>query len=211
MADDLSSLSPRAQEILRRADEQAAALRRSRALAGTPAEAEPAVSEEAAPSGPTGEPADPEQLMDRVQTGLEASRAHLAGLREALAMLAERAGMPLPPKAPSHPVVPPALAGHAVLPHRALAEVYAPAPEEAAEEPAAAPDPPGDNPAPAATSSAAHDAARLVAIEMAVAGDSRETVGRRLRQEFGIGEPGPILDDVFGAGSTPGSRMRWRY
>ncbi len=44
------------------------------------------------------------------------------------------------------------------------------------------------------------EAARLVAVEMAVAGSSRDEVERHLRDAFGIRETHGLLDDVFGAG-----------
>jgi hypothetical protein len=56
---------------------------------------------------------------------------------------------------------------------------------------------------------AATDSARLVAIEMAVAGSTRTEVALRLRDEFGLQRPDPILDDVFGPGTGPESRMPW--
>jgi hypothetical protein len=37
---------------------------------------------------------------------------------------------------------------------------------------------------------------------MALAGHSRADVGRHLRDDFGITEPGPVLDAVFG--TSPG-------
>ena len=49
-------------------------------------------------------------------------------------------------------------------------------------------------------SRARHDAARLVAIEMAVAGRSRAEVDGHLREAFRITDTGALLDDVFGAG-----------
>jgi hypothetical protein len=52
-------------------------------------------------------------------------------------------------------------------------------------------------------------AARLVAIEMAVGGSSRAEVEQHLRHELGVQEPEPLLDDVFGAASTAGSRLAW--
>ncbi len=52
-------------------------------------------------------------------------------------------------------------------------------------------------------------AARLVAIEMAVGGSSRAEVERHLRAQLGVAEPQPLLDDVFGAASTAGSRLAW--
>jgi hypothetical protein len=61
------------------------------------------------------------------------------------------------------------------------------------------------NPAPADES----DRARLMAIEIALSGGSRGEVSDRLTQEFGVADPTPILDDVFGAGSADSSRMPW--
>lgn len=51
---------------------------------------------------------------------------------------------------------------------------------------------------------------RLIAIEMAVSGSSRGEVGARLVEEFGVTDPEPILDDVFGAHSADSVRMPWR-
>lgn len=53
------------------------------------------------------------------------------------------------------------------------------------------------------------DTARLMAIEMAVSGSSRREVAERLIGDFGVANPAPILDDVFGAGSADDSRMPW--
>jgi len=52
-------------------------------------------------------------------------------------------------------------------------------------------------------------AARLVAIEMAVGGSSRAEVEAHLRERLGVADPAPLLDDVFGAASTAGSRLAW--
>ena len=49
------------------------------------------------------------------------------------------------------------------------------------------------------------DAARMVAIEMAASGRTREQVDAHLRDAFHIGTTQPVLDDVFGA---QGSRRR---
>jgi hypothetical protein len=40
--------------------------------------------------------------------------------------------------------------------------------------------------------------ARLLATQMAVAGSSRDEIEQRLRSEFGIEEPGPMLDAILG-------------
>jgi alkylhydroperoxidase/carboxymuconolactone decarboxylase family protein YurZ len=45
------------------------------------------------------------------------------------------------------------------------------------------------------------DSARLAAIEMAVAGGSREEVGRHIRAAYDLADVEALLDDVFGAGA----------
>lgn len=42
------------------------------------------------------------------------------------------------------------------------------------------------------------DGVRLLATQMAVAGSSMSEVESRLRREFGVADPGPVLDEVFG-------------
>lgn len=194
---DAGSLSARAQEILRRADAQLASLRApapSRDL--PPAPAEEAGGGEAGRAGPA---RDLGELLDTVEAGIGAARAHLVTLSASL----ERIAQEIDAAAEEHRrTLPPQLAGHAVLPeeqHRpAIPAPHEHDPEEgpAAGEPDA--EPPGRE------SAAAGEAARLVAIEMAVAGETREGVGRRLREEFGIADPKAILDDAFGP--APGGR-----
>jgi hypothetical protein len=54
-------------------------------------------------------------------------------------------------------------------------------------------------------------AARLVAIEMAVAGRTRDEVDRHLRDSFRITDTSELLDDVFGGGGGGGSdRRSWQ-
>ena len=48
------------------------------------------------------------------------------------------------------------------------------------------------------------DDARLVALQMAVAGRTRDEVGAHLRQAFDVRDPEPILDHVFAEGFPPG-------
>ena len=50
--------------------------------------------------------------------------------------------------------------------------------------------------------------ARLVALQMAVAGGKRDEVETHLRRTFDLGDVGQILDDVFGAGDG-GNRAGW--
>jgi hypothetical protein len=68
---------------------------------------------------------------------------------------------------------------------------------------------PSPEPPRAAPAASRTDGARLVAIEMAVGGFSRGEVQDRLVREYGLREPGTILDDVFGVGSGADSRMPW--
>lgn len=80
-------------------------------------------------------------------------------------------------------------------------------PEQGEEEPKPSPaaqdqvpEPPQSVPPPAteAHDASASDGARLLAAQMAVAGSSREEIERRLRDEFGIQDAGPILDGILG-------------
>jgi len=82
-----------------------------------------------------------------------------------------------------------------------------PAPEPPRREPAAAP--PARRPEPVQTApepprrvddkaDARFDGARLVALQMAVAGSTREEVHSELQRAFRLADPSSILDDVFG-------------
>lgn len=51
--------------------------------------------------------------------------------------------------------------------------------------------------------------ARLVALQMAVAGGNRGEVDTHLRRAFDFEDPGEILDDIFGSGTTPDKRVAW--
>ena len=186
MAGDPSSLSARAQEILRRADAQLEALRApAPALPEPPPPAEIAERDESRPE----EIRDLGALVDTVQAGVEAAATHLVALSEAV----ERIAQEIEAANETHRrTLPPQLEGHARWGLGTDQEgAVEPEPEAEAEGP-------GPIPQPEPVHDAAHDAARLVAIEMAVAGDTREGVGRRLREEFGISDPRSILDDAFG-------------
>lgn len=76
-----------------------------------------------------------------------------------------------------------------------------PAPEQPTAASASAAPAGGDTPVPSA--------ARLVAIEMAVGGSSRAEVEEHLRERLGVGDPQPLLDDVFGAASHAHSKLAW--
>jgi hypothetical protein len=51
--------------------------------------------------------------------------------------------------------------------------------------------------------------ARLVALQMAVAGGNRGEVESHLRRAFDLTEPGSILDDIFGSGTDAEKRVVW--
>jgi hypothetical protein len=120
-----------------------------------------------------------------------------AALRDAAADSAETANAPL--------------GGHldgAPEPPEAVETAVSPAPssiEELEAELGGAPPPEAYRPTivarPAAAAVAAEppsDAARLVAVEMALAGSSRDDVDRHLRSAYNVGATGDLLDDVFG-------------
>ena len=70
-----------------------------------------------------------------------------------------------------------------------------------------APEPPptttNNGPAVDDPTDARFDGARLVALQMAVAGSTREEVAAELQRAFRLQDPSAILDDVFGARRTP--------
>jgi hypothetical protein len=51
--------------------------------------------------------------------------------------------------------------------------------------------------------------ARLVALQMAVAGGNRGEVEAHLRRAFDLDQPGAILDDIFGSGTGADKRVAW--
>jgi vacuolar-type H+-ATPase subunit H len=51
--------------------------------------------------------------------------------------------------------------------------------------------------------------ARLVALQMAVAGGNRGEVEAHLRRAFELSDPADILDDIFGSGSDSDKRVVW--
>lgn len=67
--------------------------------------------------------------------------------------------------------------------------------------------PPASAPRAASPPADAPGAPRLVAIEMAIAGATREEVGRRLRERFGLIDSAAVLDGVFGPDSGADSRL----
>ena len=63
-------------------------------------------------------------------------------------------------------------------------------------------------PSPRATRPLRADALLLAAVELGVAGLSREEVERRMRDDLAVDDPGRMLDAVFGEGSPPQARLR---
>lgn len=63
-------------------------------------------------------------------------------------------------------------------------------------------------PSPRAARPLRPDATLLAAVELGVAGLSREEAERRLREELAAEDPGRMLDAVFGEGSAPQARLR---
>ena len=108
-------------------------------------------------------------------------RAAPAGsTRTAPARGAGQARRPTPAPAPA----PPPRREPAPVPH-----VRRPEPVQSAPEPPRRVDDKSD---------ARFDGARLVALQMAVAGSTREEVHSELQRAFRLADPSPILDDVFG-------------
>ena len=76
-----------------------------------------------------------------------------------------------------------------------------PEPEPAEEAPTTSvppPPPPPEPKQPARAATPASAGARLLATQMAVAGSSREEIASRLENEFGIADPGALLDGILG-------------
>jgi DivIVA domain-containing protein len=69
-------------------------------------------------------------------------------------------------------------------------------PREPEPEPPSIPEPQPDPPAPAANG-ADEQAARLVAMKMALDGSSRDEVAKHLAQKYELSDPGELLDQVF--------------
>ena len=73
-------------------------------------------------------------------------------------------------------------------------------------------EPAGSAPQPAGAAQADPDqalGARLVALQMAVAGGNRGEVESHLRRAFDLDDPEPILDDIFGSGTDSERRVVW--
>jgi hypothetical protein len=72
-------------------------------------------------------------------------------------------------------------------------------------------EPPAPEPRPATDRREADQqlGARLVALQMAVAGGNRGEVEIHLRRTFDLADPAPILDDIFGQGTESDKRVAW--
>lgn len=176
-----------------------------------------------------------EGLLGRLDQA-EQMRSQMAELSEALGRAAEQLaheiedhalGQPAPP-VPR--VQPPPRAERPPEPERApqpqpqpepAPEAYAdaepvdaivePEPEEEPRDLRVVPDEPDRPVADAEPEDRADDqlAARLVALQMAVAGGDRAEVEGHLRRAFDLESPEGILDDVFGPGTGPATRVSW--
>jgi hypothetical protein len=82
-----------------------------------------------------------------------------------------------------------------------IGETPAPAAEPAAAAPetAAAPEPEPDSapPPPAPAAGDGHEGARVIALNMALNGSSREETARYLSENFDLGDPDALLDEVY--------------
>ena len=147
-----------------------------------------------------------EMLFDRIDATGHVKRQFddlLRSLGEAAENVGREGGArrsaPRPPRHVARPTAPPV---------RQVAPTPAPVPEPTPlAEPAPAPRARRPEPVPSAPepalrvedkNDARFDGARLVALQMAVAGSTREEVHAELQRAFRLGDPSSILDDVFG-------------
>jgi len=169
------TLSPRAQEILAALDREAAARRSDAQLVAQL----PATPRQAAePDRERGTAPDLPALVDTALAQTELARRRLSALAEAVEEFAGRLGV--------------------------ADEDGGPEPEPTArpvptEAPAAAAT---DTPDQAGRRRISNRAARRLAVDMATEGASRDAAGDRLRSLYGITDPGPTLDLVFGVGAA---------
>lgn len=141
------------------------------------------------------------RLTDELTDATAALNAELRRNEDELGAAVPRTPWPAPQPAE-------APAAHQQQPTWARTASVSPPPEDA---PDAAPDSVFAASAPQHEQSAPEvsNAARLVAIEMAVGGSSRADVEQHLRTRLGVAAPTALLDDVFGAESHAGSRLAW--
>ena len=169
-----------------------------------------------------------EMLFDRIDSAAHVKRQFddlLRNLGEAAEAVARDAGGRRPIPRSSHVPRPsghvPRPSGHvprpAAAPARPAAPIRSSAPPEAAPQPRREPAPaPVRRPEPVQSapepprrqedqSDARFDGARLVALQMAVAGSTREEVHSELQRAFRLADPSSILDDVFGGTRRAGA------
>lgn len=187
-AHGMSEVSGRAREILDAIERDAQARRRAMSAGAsgplTGARRPIAPSPAEAP-----DPLRLLQLVDHVVAQAERAQQRLEELDSAVSALAARLDVAFASTTtPADPAVP-----------------YLPADPSAPAGVAGAPltEPAAGGPSPIS------DGARLVAIEMAVAGFTRNEVRERLAREYAITEMSAMLDEVFGEGSAGDSRMPW--
>lgn len=175
---DKDSLAGAAGERVRAIIEAAEASAESiRAEAEAEAERITAQAEERASALRSEVRSDVEALISSIRDGFDRLRGDLEALEQRLVPDTAPAA-PARAETPAPAAVAPAPAEE---PELALAEDAAVGLDEP--EPAR---PPAD-----------HEGARLVALNMALDGASREDVGRHLRENHGLVEPEPLLDEVF--------------
>jgi hypothetical protein len=135
-----------------------------------------------------------DSLLERAQSVSDELDGLASALRRAATDAAATANAPLGAEMNGEPEATPTVVSPAPPQVDALeAELSAPASGATAAAAVAA------EPAPSAgTTTSPSDAARLVAVEMALAGSSREDVDRHLRSAYNVTDTGDLLDDVFG-------------
>ena len=176
-----------------------------------------AVRHEAEQSGQVRRRIAEEEAIRIVDEAKSEADAYLAERRRRISQLRDQ-----PP-----PSVPQAAEAAPPVEQAAVAEPEAPEAPPGEEPPTGESEPPGGpevvqlaeapaeaGPAEAQAGDDRHEAdeqlsARLVALQMAVAGGNRGDVEVHLRETFGIEDPVAILDDVFGPGTDAEKRVAW--
>jgi len=138
--------------------------------------------------------------MERAQRSVAKLIGQADELRERVGAMARDVGGDEEPRGemePEPPLVPePAPPQPEVDPSPVIVPEPAPA-REPEPEPATIPEPEPDQPAPAAVNGADEQAARLVAMKMALDGTSREEVAKHLADKYHLGHSNELLDAVF--------------
>ncbi len=117
-------------------------------------------------------------------------------------------GPPPPPSWGVDPYAPPPTYDHAPYPPAPAPAPYPPNPGyDAYGYPAAAY--PTSHPAVAAAPPSGDAEVRSLALQMAGSGNTRAQIAQHLREQFGFEHTGPLLDEIFGAGSPDDSRVPW--